>query len=177
MIEKTNRVPVGLRSLATTEVTESPGSIPEHAKLTAITKEGQQRTQSTAAQNVITALRAIASNVAESPNSLFTHVRLGATEKLDEDGNSTSFNDNLGLSGRARSNVGKGPSGLELNQGVGGAEKLDKATNDAGLDNLLNRRVALLAKQLSELGGRLNLLIDLTGEDTLDHLGKVLAQL
>ena len=177
MWRETNRVPVGLGSLAAAKVTESPGSVPEHAQLAAITKEGQQRTQSTAAQNVIAALRAVASNIAESPDSLLADIGLGASKKLDEDGNSTSLDDDLGLGGRARSNVGKGPCGLELNQSVGGAEELDEATNDTGLDNLFDGRIALLAKQLSKLSGRLNLLVDLTGEDTLDHLGEVLAQL
>lgn len=175
--EKTYRVPVGLRGLATAEVAESPGSVSEHAEFPAVAKKGQQRAQSTAAQDVITALRAITSNIAESPDSLLTDIRLGASEKLDENGNSTGLNDNLGLSGRARSNVGKGPSGLELDQSVGGAKEFDEATNDAGLDNLFDRRVTLLAEQLSKLGSRLNLLIDLIREDTLDHLGEVLAQL
>ena len=177
MLKITNRVPVRLGGLAAAKVAESPSSVPEHAELAAITEEGQKRAQSTAAQNVVTALRAIAGNVAESPNSLLADIGLGASKKLDEDGNSTSLDDDLGLSGRARSNVGKGPSGLELNQGVGRAEELDEATDDASLDNLLDRGVALLAEQFSEPGSRLNLLVDLTGENTLNHLGEVLAQL
>lgn len=58
-----------------------------------------------------------------------------------------------------------------------GSQELDKTTNDAGLDDLLDRGVALLRKKLSELGCGLNLRIDLVREDTLHHLRKVLIQL
>lgn len=57
------------------------------------------------------------------------------------------------------------------------AEELDEAADNTGLDNLLDRWVSLLRKELSELGGGLNLEIDLVGENAGNHLWKILVQL
>jgi hypothetical protein len=122
-------------------------------------------------------VRAVTSNVTKSPDSLFPDIGLGASKELNEDGNSASLNNDLGLCGGAGSNVGQSPSSLELNQGVRGSQELDETANNTGLDDLLNRGVTLLGKKLSELGGGLNLRIDLVREDALHHLGKVLIQL
>jgi hypothetical protein len=56
-------------------------------------------------------------------------------------------------------------------------EKIDESGDDARLDDLLNGWIALLAEELSELGGSLDLLIDLVGENALNHLRKVLVEL
>lgn len=169
--------PVRLGGLATAEVAKCPSSIAEHAKLTAIAEKVKKRLKSTAAEDIVTAVRAITSDVAEGPDGLFPDIRLGASKKLDENRDSASLNDNLCLSGGAGCDVGQGPGSLELDQGVRGSQELDKTTNNAGLDDLLDRGVALLGKKLSELGCGLNLRIDLVREDTLHHLRKVLIQL
>jgi hypothetical protein len=173
----TYSVPVGLGSLATAEVAKGPGGVPEHAQLAAVSQEGQERLQGTAAEDVVAAVGAVASDIAEGPHGLLANIGLGASEKLDENRNGAGLDDDLGLRGGARSNVGQGPSRLELDQGVGRAKELDKAANDARLDDLLNRGVALLGQKLSELGCRLDLKVDLLGEDALDHLRQVLVQL
>lgn len=169
--------PVRLGGLATAEVAKCPSSIAEHAKLTAIAEKVKKRLKSTTAEDIVTAVRAVTSDVAEGPDGLFPDIRLGATKKLDENRDSTSLNDNLCLSGGAGCDVGQSPGSLELNQGVRGSQELDKTTNDASLDDLLDRGVALLGKKLSELGCGLNLRIDLVREDTLHHLRKILIQL
>jgi len=172
-----NSSPVRLGGLATAEVAKCPSSIAEHAKLTAIAEKVKKRLKSTAAEDIVTAVRAITSDVAEGPDGLFPDIRLGASKKLDENRDSASLNDNLCLSGGAGCDVGQSPGSLELDQGVRGSQELDKTTNDAGLDDLLDRGVALLGKKLSELRCGLNLRIDLVREDTLHHLRKVLIQL
>jgi hypothetical protein len=62
---------------------------------------------------------AISGNIAKSPDSLLTNIGLGASKKLDEDRDGTSFDDYLGLGGGARCNVGQGPCSLELYQSMG----------------------------------------------------------
>jgi hypothetical protein len=91
----TYSVPVGLRGLATAEVAEGPSCVAEHAQLTAIVDEVQERAQGTGTQNEITAVRAVTSNVSEGPNGLLADIGLGAAEELDEDGHSTGGDDNL----------------------------------------------------------------------------------
>ncbi|KAI6766284.1 hypothetical protein HG530_007354 [Fusarium avenaceum] len=172
-----NLIMIGLGSLATAEVAKSPGSIAKHAQLTAIAEKVKKRLKGATAEDIVTTVRAVTSNVTKSPDGLFPDIGLRASKELNEDGNSASLDDDLGLCGGARSNVGQSPSSLELNQGVRGSQELDEAANNTGLDHLLNRRVTLLGKKLSELGGGLNLRIDLVREDALHHLGKVLIQL
>lgn len=138
----TYSVPVRLWGLATAKVAESPGRVAQHTELAAVAEQVQQRLQSAAAQDVVTALWAVASNVSESPNSLLAHIRLRAGEELDKDGNGTSLNDNLGLGSASRCNVGKSPCSLELDKSMRGAKELDETANDAGLDDLFDGRVA-----------------------------------
>lgn len=122
-------------------------------------------------------MRAVAGNVTKSPNGLFSHVGLGAAKQLDKDGNSASLDDDLGLSGRTRGDVGQSPGGFELHKSVRGSQELDEAANDASLDDFLDGRVALLGQELSELGGGLDLEVDLVGEDARNHLRKILVKL
>lgn len=170
-------MPVWLWGFATAEVAQSPGSVAEHAKLAAVAEEGQEWLESVASKDIVTACWAITSNVTESPDGLLTDIWLVAAKKLNEDWDSTGLNDDLSLSGRAGSNVGQSPGGLELNKSVWRAKEFDKAADNTGLDNLLNRWVSLLGEKLSELGGCLNLEVDLVGENTLNHLWKILVQL
>jgi len=176
-LRRTYGVPVGLGSLAAAEVAKSPGGVSKHAELTAVSKKAQQRAESTLAEDIIAALRAVAGNVTQSPNSLFPDIGLGAAKKLNENRDGTGLDDNLGLGCGSAGDISQGPSGLKLYQGVGRAEELDKAADDASFDDLLDRRVAFLRQELSELGGGLNLEIDLVREDALNHLREVLVQL
>jgi hypothetical protein len=169
--------PVGLRGLATAEVAQSPGRVTEHAELAAIAEEVKERLQGTTAEDVVAAMRAVTGNVAEGPDGLFPHIGLRASEKLDEDGDSAGLDNNLCLGGGAGGNVGQSPGSLELNKGMGGSQELDEAADNTGLDDLLDGRVPLLGQKLSELGGGLDLEVDLVGEDARNHLRKILVQL
>lgn len=170
----TYRSPVRLRSLATAKVAQGPSGVAQHAELTAVAEEVQQRLKGAAAQHVVATLGAVTGNVAERPDGLLAHIGLGAGEKLDKDRDGASFNYNLGLGGASGGDVGQGPCGLELHEGVRGSEKLDETADDTSLDDLFDRRVALLGQQFAESGGSLNLQIDLVGENALDHLRKIL---
>lgn len=170
-------MPIWLWGLATAEVAQGPGSVAEHTQLAAVTEKGQQWLESTARQDIVAACWGVTSNVTESPDGLFADIWLVAAEKLDEDWDGTSLDDDLGLLSRARSNVGQSPRSLELNKSVRGTEELDEAADNAGLDDLLDRWVSLLRKELSELGGGLNLKIDLVGQNAGNHLWKILVQL
>jgi hypothetical protein len=171
------RLPVRLGSLSTAEVAECPGGVPQHAQLAAVTEKSEEWAEGTSSKNKVAARGAVTSNVAESPNGLLPDIRLVAAEQFDEDGDGASLNDDLCLLGGTRGNVGKGPCGLKLDKCVGRAQELDKAADDTGLDDPLDGRVALLGQELAELGRGLDLLVDLLGEDALDHLGEVLVQL
>lgn len=174
---QTYRVPIRLWRLAAAKVAKCPGGISEHAKLTAVTKESQQRLEGAAAQNVVTALWAVTSNVSESPDGLLPHIGFWTGEELDENGDGTGLDDDLGLCSASRGNVGQGPSSLELHKSMRRSEELDESGDNAGLDDLFDRGVALFGQKLPKTGGSLNLQIDLVGEDALYHLRKILAQL
>lgn len=122
-------------------------------------------------------MRTVAGNVAEGPDGLLADIGLGAGQELDKDGDGTGLDDDLSLRGRARGNVGQGPGSLELDQGVGRSEEFDETADDTSLDDLLDRGVALLGEKLAELGGGVDLLFHLVGEDAGDHLGEVLVEL
>lgn len=173
----THRLPVWLRCLATAEVAQRPGGIPQHAQLAAVTKQGKQGAEGAGLQHKVTACGAVASNVAESPDSLLADVGLVAAKQLDEDGDGARLDDDLCLLCGPGGDVGEGPCGLKLHQRVRGAQELDKAAHDARLDDALDGGVALLGQQLAELGRGLDLLVDLLGEDALDHLGKLFVEL
>lgn len=166
-------VPIRLRRLAAAEVAQGPGSVAQHAQLPAIVDEVQQRTQSTGVKDKVTALRAVTRNVTKGPDGLLTNIGLWAAQELAEDRHSTSLDNDLGLLGGTGGNVGQSPSGFELNKSVGGSEEFNEAAHDTGLDDTLNGRVALLGEQFPELGGGLDLLVDLIGEDALNHLGEL----
>ena len=169
--------PVRLRGLATAEVAQGPCGISKHAKLAAVSEKVKKRLEGATAEDVVTAVRAVASDVTKGPDSLFPNIGFRAGKELDKDRDSAGLNDDLSLGGGPRGDVGQGPSSLELNQSMGGSQKLDKAGNDTGLDDLLDRGVTLLGKKLSELCSSLNLRIDLVRENALHHLRKVLIQL
>ena len=137
-------LPVWLWRLATAEIAESPRSIAEHAQLAAVTKQIEEWSESTLRQNIVTARWAVTSNVTESPDSLFPHIRLMAAEKLDKDGYGASLDDDLCLLGGAGSDVGESPGSFELHEGMRRLEELDKAADNAGCDHALDGRVALL---------------------------------
>lgn len=171
------RLPVGLGGLSPAEVAQGPGSVPQHAQLAAVAEQSKQRAESTGLEDKVAACGAVTGNVTKGPHGLLSDVRLVAAQKLDEDGDGASLDDDLCLLGRARGNVGEGPGGLKLHQSVGGAQELDEAGDDTRLDNALDGGVALLGQQLAELGRGLDLLVDLFGEDALDHLGELLVEL
>lgn len=173
----TYSTPVWLRGLATAEVAQRPGGISEHAELAAVAKQGQQRLEGAAAEDIVAAVGAVSRNVAQGPDGLFPDIRLGTREELDEYRDRAGLNDDLGLAGGTGSDIRQGPSGLELNERVGGAEELDKTAHDTGLDDFLDRRVPLLGEEFPELCRRLDLLINLGGEDTSDHVREVLVEL
>lgn len=94
---RSDGVPVGLRGLATTEVAECPGGVPEHAKLPAVTEEADKRRESALGEDVVPAVRAVTSNVTKSPDGLLPNIGLRAAKQLNEDGHGTSLNNDLGL--------------------------------------------------------------------------------
>ena len=170
-------LPVGLGGLSPAEVAQGPGCVPKHAQLAAVAEQGKQRAEGTGLEDEVAACGAVTGNVAKRPHGLLSDVRLVAAQKLDEDGDGTSLDDDLCLLCGARGNVGEGPCRLELHQCVGGAQELDEAADDTRLNHALDGRVALLGQELPELCRRLDLLVDLLGEDALDHLGELLVEL
>ena len=110
----THQLPVRLRRLASAEVAESPGRVPEHADLVVFAQKSEQGPESTLLENIVPALRAVASDVAEGPHCLLTNIENGRREQLDEFGDSLGVDNDLGVLSSARCDVGKGPCSLEL---------------------------------------------------------------
>ena len=140
----THLLPVWLWRLATAEVAECPCGIAEHAQLAAVTEKVEQWAECTLGKNIITACWAVSGNVTKGPDSLFPHVWLVAAEELNEDGHGTGLDDHLRLLGGAGCNIRERPGSFELDESVRRLEELDEAADDAGLDYLLDRWVALL---------------------------------
>ena len=80
-----------------------------------------------------------------------------AAEKLDKDGNGTSIDNDLRLLCRARRNVGQCPCSFKLDESVWRTKKFYETTDDAGLNDFLDGRVAFFRKELSELRRGLDL--------------------
>jgi hypothetical protein len=173
----TYSLPVWLRCLSTAEVAQGPGGIPEHAQLAAVTQKSQQRAECASLQYEVAACGAVTSNVTQGPDGLLPDIWLVAAEQLDEDGHGTGLDDDLCLLRGTRGDVGQSPCCLKLYERVRGAEELDKSAYDTRLDNALDRWVTLLGQELAEFGGRLDLLVDLFGEDALYHLGELFVEL
>jgi hypothetical protein len=70
----TNQVPFRLRRLATAKVAQRPGCVPHHAELVILAQKRQQRAEGALLQNIITALWAVAGDVAQCPDSLLPDI-------------------------------------------------------------------------------------------------------
>lgn len=81
------------------------------------------------------------------------------------------------VSKRVRELHGINVQDAHLDHGVWGPEELDEAGDDSALDNLLDRRVALLGKELAELGRAVELGVDAVRENAGDHLWQLLVEL
>ncbi len=153
--------PIGLRSLAAAEVAQRPSGISKHAQLAAIGNEAEERLEGPLTENVVTACRAITSDVAQGPDSLLANIRLGAAQEFDEDGHGAGLNDHLCLGCGAGGNIGQSPSGLELDQSVRRPKKFHKAADHARLDDFLDGRVAFFGEEFAEFGSGLDLGLNL----------------
>lgn len=69
------------------------------------------------AEDEITALGGVSSNVAQGPNCLLPHLFRLAREKFNEDWYGSMLHDDPSVVGSAASNVGEGPSCLKLRYG------------------------------------------------------------
>ena len=108
------QLPVGLGRLAPAEVAQGPGGVTEHADLVVFAEEGQQGTEGTLLEDVVPALRAVTSDVTQSPDGLFPDIEDWRREELNELWNSLGTDNDLSVLRGARGNVGKRPRGFEL---------------------------------------------------------------
>jgi len=143
-VSTTYSIPVRLRCLATTEVAQSPGSIAEHTELTTIAKQSEQRLKGALLEDVVSTNRAITSNVAESPDSLFPDIWLRGEQKLDKDRYGACFNDNLCLLCRPRGDICQSPGSLELDKCVRRAEEFNESADNASSNDFFDGWVPLL---------------------------------
>lgn len=74
----------------------------------------QKRPQGALLKDVISALRAVASNVAQSPDCLLPDVQDSRRKKLDKLGDGASIDDDLRVLRRSRRDVSKRPGCLKL---------------------------------------------------------------
>lgn len=100
--------------LASAQVGQSPGGVSEHGELRRLDEVVEEWFHDAMVQHVVTAARRVSSDVTESPHGLLANVVRRRGQEFLEDGDGTSFNDNLGLIGRTRGNVGKSPSSFKL---------------------------------------------------------------
>lgn len=79
-----------------------------------LAQKRQQGPEGTLLEYVISALGAIAGDIAQRPNCLLTDIEDGRREKVDELGDSVGVDDNLGVLLGAGSDVGQSPCSFEL---------------------------------------------------------------
>lgn len=70
-----------------------------------LVEKGQQRAQSTLLQDIVSALRAVSCNVAQSPDRLLSHIEYWRREQFDEDGNGACVDDDLSMVRCARGDI------------------------------------------------------------------------
>jgi len=139
----TYRVELWLR-LATTEIGQGPRRIAKHAELGCRLAMSKQGLQSASSQYMVTTLRRVTGDVSKSPHGLFGDIGVPGAEQLHEDLDSSMIHDSLGVATGAGSDVGQGPGCLKLQLGmIVECQEVDQARNNAGVDDLLNGRIAL----------------------------------
>lgn len=79
-----------------------------------LVEEGEERPEGALLEDVVAALGAVSSNVAEGPDGLLADVEDGGGEELDEDRHGARLDDDLSVLRGSRCDVGEGPGGLEL---------------------------------------------------------------
>ena len=104
--EDTYEFPIWSGALATAEVGKCPSRPASHAELVVFAQESQKRSQGTLLQDVISANRAITSDIPQSPNDLFTNVESRGREQLDELWDSVGVNNDLGAVSGPEGDVG-----------------------------------------------------------------------
>lgn len=114
-----DNLPVGLGVLASAEVGQSPCGVSDHGELLGVCGNVDERLESVALENVISALRGVTGNVTESPHGLLSHIGLGRVQEVHKQRHSSGINHNLGLFAGTGSDVGQSPCGLELQQVMG----------------------------------------------------------
>ena len=102
---KTHQFPIWLRGLAPAEVAQCPSGVSQHAEFVIFAEQLQKGPQGALLKDVISALWAIASNVAQSPDGLLPDVQDWRRKELDKLGYGTSVDDDLGVLRCARRDV------------------------------------------------------------------------
>ena len=103
-----------MRRLASAEVAQSPSGVAKHAELVVLAEEVKEWPESTLLEDIITARRAVAGNVTQSPNRLLAHVRDRRRQELDEFRDGLGVDDHLSVVGRTGGDVSHGPCSLKL---------------------------------------------------------------
>lgn len=77
-------------------------------------QQSEKRGQRAVVENMISAFRTVASNIAKSPHSLLANTVVRGREKADKVRHCVSLNDDLCMVSGPRCNVGESPSSFEL---------------------------------------------------------------
>lgn len=152
-----------------------------------LAQKRQQGPESALLEYVISALRAVAGDVAQRPNCLLTDIEDGGRKKVDELGDSVGVDNDLGVLLGTGSDVGQSPCSFELrissiNHLVRKASKrthlkhrltstqeLHEPRHDTALDDAFDWGILFFRKQLAEFGRRVKLTLRVVGEHALDH--------
>ena len=119
------------------EIAEGPHGVPGHGEPGGLGEKGEERGEDALVQHVVPALRAVTSDVAESPDCLLLHVLLLAKQQRNKDRNRSGIDHLPRLLTGPTGDVGQRPGRLELEDSVvGGAEELNKPRYYSSLDDL-----------------------------------------
>mmetsp|Transcript_10968 Transcript_10968/g.33402 ORF Transcript_10968/g.33402 Transcript_10968/m.33402 type:complete len:597 (+) Transcript_10968:94-1884(+) len=144
------------RRLAAAQVGQRPGRVAQHAQTRVVRQLLEQRLQRARADDEVAARRRVAGDVPQRPHGLLAHFVVRRREQLHEDGHGAALDDHVRVVRRARGDVRQRPGRLELQVRVVAApQELHKLGHHAGVDHVLDGRVALDAQEPAEVHGHL----------------------
>ena len=161
--------------LSTNQVRQSPGTVAKEGFASANLQVLDEGRHSSTAQNVVSGLARVSSDVTEGPGGLFFVLPLlSVLGHGDKGGDGSRLEDDFGVFAGSRGDVGKGPGGFEFDIIISTGQQLDEAGDSVVLDNLIDRGLSGTRQHLSQRTGSLQAqVLVLVVEDHLDQLGKV----
>ena len=161
--------------LSTNQVRQGPGTVTKEGFASALVQVLDEGRHGSTAQDVVSGLARVSSNVTEGPGGLLLVLPLlSVLGHGDEGGDGSRLENDLGVFTGSGGDVGKGPGGFKFDFVVVAAQQLDETGDNVALDDLIDRGLGGTRQHFSQRTGSLQTQgFILVVEDHLDQLGEV----